>query len=336
MWSAKKQPRSTITMKERADDVSPAQVEADGKRLFRWLEENGGFVGKIKVTLVDKGKQKIRGLIATAPLATNETIFRVPRHLFLCSDDVAWPSYQSQSTSLFPSPRSDYLLAIRIWEEEQKGEESRWATFLKELPGAEEFATFHPMMASDALLRPFEALPIVKMINLRKKKAHKWFQVNSLGNRLRWEDFWLGYVRYISRSYGITVKTKTGKRKWMPVAVPVADLGNTAATQDQVNTRWAYDDEREEFVVTVTMPVAEGQELFESYQISSLKDNSKLAYMFGFTLPGNPTHVEQLSSEVCRSMLQLPEEVMGRSRVSSLLYSLAQEHCVASGETEKA
>jgi len=50
--------------------------------------------------------------------------------------------------------------------------------------------------------------------------------------------------------------------------------------------------------VITTEAVAAGHELYESYQISSIKDNSFLAYMFGFTLANNRKQVQQLGSTV--------------------------------------
>ena len=41
--------------------------------------------------------------------------------------------------------------------------------------------------------------------------------------------------------------------------------------------------------------ISPGDELLESYQVSSKKDNHFLAFMFGFMQDGNPKHVRQIA-----------------------------------------
>jgi hypothetical protein len=53
--------------------------------------------------------------------------------------------------------------------------------------------------------------------------------------------------------------------------------------------------------------------------------------MFGFVLNDNPLPVQQLPSNVCRTMLTTGDPGKSASEIRRLLYALAREHCRASG-----
>ena len=83
------------------------------------------------------------------------------------------------------------------------------APFLNELPSAQEYAAFHPLMATQADLSRFARLPIVNRIREKKESVKQQFHALGIDREYEWEAFWHAYVTYISRAHGIVI---TGKR----------------------------------------------------------------------------------------------------------------------------
>ena len=257
----------------------------------------------------------------------------MPRHLLLVGDDV---DRQWRHTPL--RQRADILLAIRLLEEKAKGAASQWAPYIDQLPGAEELAAFHPLAATPADLERFAALPTVQRVREKKAYVKRRFDEMRVDRVYEWESFWQAYVTYISRSYGIVIRSQhDGKDVWLPAIAPVSDMGNTVSPKSRINTNWVYNKTAEEFQVVTTQEIPAGGEVYESYQISSLKDNAHLAFMFGFMLPDNPLPVEQLGSTACKRMLGLGKHRDDSSgKLAGLLRALVREHCRASGEEREA
>ena len=263
----------------------------------------------------------------------------MPRHLLLVGDDV---DRQWRHTAL--RQRADILLAIRLLEEKAKGTASQWAPYIDQLPGAEELAAFHPLAATPADLERFAALPTVQRVREKKAYVKRQFDEMRVASVYEWESFWQAYVTYISRSYGIVIRSQhDGKDVWLPAIAPVSDMGNTASPKSRINTNWVYNKTAEEFQVVTTQEIPAGGEVYESYQISSLKDNAHLAFMFGFMLPDNPLPVEQLGSTACKQMLRSGKhrdnssvKLAGKKKLAGLLRALVREHCRASGEEQEA
>eukprot|EP00277_Geminigera_cryophila_P011093 CAMPEP_0179439408 /NCGR_PEP_ID=MMETSP0799-20121207/23043_1 /TAXON_ID=46947 /ORGANISM="Geminigera cryophila, Strain CCMP2564" /LENGTH=276 /DNA_ID=CAMNT_0021221799 /DNA_START=85 /DNA_END=911 /DNA_ORIENTATION=+ len=261
------------------------------------------------------------------------TVIRVPRKMLLVGDDVVDSNYKKAIEN--KKRYSDVLLAVRILEERAKGNTSEWFPYLSELPTYQEYTTFHPMAASQSEIARFQALPTVQRVRAKKEEIKRVFHFLGVDKKWEWEAFWYAYITYISRAYGITIKAHDGTEMWMAAIGPFADLANTISPQSTINSKWQYSQTLQEFQVITTEAVAAGHELYESYQISSIKDNSFLAYMFGFTLANNRKQVQQLGSTACRKMLH-PRQEEATSKISQLLYSLAVEHCVATGEVLEA
>ncbi|KAJ1482775.1 hypothetical protein T484DRAFT_1802776 [Baffinella frigidus] len=149
------------------------------------------------------------------------------------------------------------------------------------------------------------------MVQTRPGWVRERFKALGLDGHFDFVDFWYAYVTYISRAYGITV----GKT-WVPAVVPLADYGNTALRQN-INARWAYDEDAQAFKVMSTRAVAAGEEVLESYMVSSQKDNAQVAFMFGFVLPGNPISVKQLTSMECSRLSSVPQDEARASPLAS-------------------
>jgi len=178
-------------------------IEAGGRRVVAWLREQGGYVGPVQVSTVRRGALNIRGLIATQDIAANTTIVRVPRQLIFVGDDVDQRKYSpSGSSSASKKADSDVFLAVRIAEERAKGSASKWWPYLAEMPSMGEYGSFHPLAASAADLEPFADLPTVQRVRETRQRIKKRFHTMGIDKRWEWEEFWHGYVTYISRAYG--------------------------------------------------------------------------------------------------------------------------------------
>ncbi|EKX46574.1 hypothetical protein GUITHDRAFT_107779 [Guillardia theta CCMP2712] len=288
--------------------------------LLQWLLFSGGHANKIAIANFTHGGSKIRGLKAVADIPANFTLIEVPRALFISGEDIdprdlSFPVLELQESS-------DVLLAVKFWQEFTRGRRSQWFPYLKVLPSAMELSRFHPMYADDVVLQACSVLPTMHKVRRAKRRVEK---------------------TYISRSYGVVLRSRRGGMKWQPVSVPLADMGNTAL-QGDVNTRWRYDSRSQVFLLESTRAIPAGSELLESYQVSSLKDNAHLAYMylcslsligiakpsspqlprFGMTMDGNP--VKRLTPQEC---LKLEEDCLsaGKEKLSQLLRTLVSEHC---------
>jgi len=144
-------PPPPVASREAVGAESRVEIERRGQRLLQWLQDSGGFVGPLKVTGVQRGNLTIRGLVATRAVAANTTLLRVPRALILVGDDVDAHKYRPHAAGVRQKPRQpDLLLAVRMLEERGKGTASKWAPYLSELPSAREYASFHPLMATQA------------------------------------------------------------------------------------------------------------------------------------------------------------------------------------------
>lgn len=144
-------PPPPVASREAVGAENRAEMERRGQRLLQWLQDSGGFVGPLKVTAVQRGNLTIRGLVATRAVAANTTLLRVPRALILVGDDVDARKYWPRVAGDRRKPRqADLLLAVRMLQERSKGEASKWAPYLSELPSAREYAAFHPLMATQA------------------------------------------------------------------------------------------------------------------------------------------------------------------------------------------
>lgn len=183
------------------------EIEAGGRRVLTWLREQGGYVGPVKLSNVRRGDLSIRGLVATQNIAANTTLVRVPRQLLFVGDDVDQRKYTpSGSASLNKHADSDVFLAVRVAEERSKGSASKFWPYLAEMPSMEEYASFHPLAAAAADLEPFAELPTVKRVRETKEKIKKKFHAMGIDKMLEWEEFWHGYVTYISRAYGASLR----------------------------------------------------------------------------------------------------------------------------------
>jgi len=269
------------------------------------------------------GGSKIRGLQTLADIPANSTLIAVPRALFITGEDVDPQEFSIPVRDM--QENSDLFLAVRFWQLFSRGRSSQWFPYLRLLPSSDEYARFHPMYADDVVMQACSALPTIQKVRRARRRVERTFKEANLQRRIPWQAFWHSYVTYISRSYGVVMRSRQGDMKWQPVSVPVADMGNTAS-QGEINTRWRYDSRSQLFLLESTKAIPAGSELFESYQISSLKDNAHLAYMFGLTLDDNPVKVKRLTPQEC---LKLEEDCLSaaKSQLSQLLRTLVREHC---------
>eukprot|EP00290_Baffinella_frigidus_P015907 CAMPEP_0180201178 /NCGR_PEP_ID=MMETSP0987-20121128/6611_1 /TAXON_ID=697907 /ORGANISM="non described non described, Strain CCMP2293" /LENGTH=332 /DNA_ID=CAMNT_0022156327 /DNA_START=45 /DNA_END=1040 /DNA_ORIENTATION=+ len=222
-------------------------VEQDGEATLQWAREKGTSVGPLRFSLFQHGQQPVRGLGYSSASPANATLISVPRKLILTGLDVTWDRTYGAGWLAGPkggkAPESDMLLAVRLSEEFAKGTSSLWAFYLQQLPKSEDYEKFHPLMANRHDLELYKDLPTVKSVENRRRWVRERFKALGLDGHFDFVDFWYAYVTYISRAYGITV----GKT-WVPAVVPLADYGNTALRQN-INARWAYDEDAQAFKV---------------------------------------------------------------------------------------
>lgn len=207
-WGAAGWNRGAVQLAVPKEVSERDQIEAGGRRVVAWLRDQGGYVGPVQVSTVRRGALNIRGLIATQDIAANTTIVRVPRQLIFVGDDVDQRNYSpSGSSSASKKADSDVFLAVRVAEERAKGSASKWWPYLAEMPSMEEYGSFHPLAAPAADLEPFADLPAVQRVRETRQRIKKRFHTMGIDKRWEWEEFWHGYVTYISRAYGASSVT---------------------------------------------------------------------------------------------------------------------------------
>jgi len=203
-------------------------------------------------------------------------------------------------------------LAALLAVEQRMGSVSPWHTYLSHVPSVQEFRRFHPLFASEALLRRFEVLPAaVKIRQERATLVEGWNVWQAFAKKRpaaanNAEDAAMSKavaeVNGMDFSWALAVirtrSFKFGSGAGSYVALePLLDDIN-AGTPKTENVEWGGSAENIE--VRAKRAVSAGEELLVEYAHA---DNAELVAHWGLYLPGNPRLVPPLPIEACESLV---------------------------------
>jgi len=285
-------------------DKAAARAQAGEKAWLRawhdikeWLKSEGAQVHpQLRGILTDYGGVPVRGVTMTSALHLGDTLIVVPRRLWIYVAN--FPSFQaSPGPTKASSADADLLrLAGALATETQKGDDSFWAPYLRQLPTLSDFHAFHPQLADAPLLTDFGALRVMRLaqamngIDARLKRLFEaWREEPGHPDEidsLTWKDMRQALVRIRSRQIDVEDGTSA--------LVPGVDSMNTLPG-GRVNTKWSS--RRSGFAVSAARRLNGSEEVFIDY--CSECDNSRLLSRWGVYFEGNPVALQRKHAPDC-------------------------------------
>lgn len=256
--------------------------------LSQWLVTKGGWVQDgIQSDLTPHGGAMIRGLVLHSSNFMGSTLLQIPRDLWLTLG--FWPDlaaatlvHHSACSDLSESQVKRLKFASGLAVETQKGDASKHATYLRNLPPLSEYRSFHPSFMNAALQEDFRSLPTVHFARTTQQDEAEmklcfqaWnHEANSPVQNVKWEDIELGLSHL--RNRGFIVERD-------PILVPVVDLINTERS-DLTNADVQFNSDMVSLVVN-SVWLSSGQELLFGY--CNTCDNNMMLSQWGVYLEGN-------------------------------------------------
>lgn len=270
--------------------------------LSQWLVTRGGWVqDNIQSDLTSHGGAMIRGLVLHAGAYMGSTLIEIPRDLWLHLN--FWPDLERASLAHHP-PCNDLTktevhrlkFAAGLAIESIKGAASEHALYLKHLPPADEYRSFHPSFMSSGLQEDFRSLPTVDLARKMQEDEARmnsclqsWkHDLHSPVRNIQWNDIEVGLSHL--RNRGFIVEED-------PIMVPVVDLVNTERS-DLVNAEVQFNMDAVSLVVN-SMYVGGGQEVLYGY--CTYCDNEQMLTQWGVYLEGNANSLPAEHAVDCNS-----------------------------------
>lgn len=279
-----------------------------------WLTQHGAVVSrKAKANLTHHGGAWIRGVIASEPMKKGETLLSIPKSLWMHLDNFAVSGLSNLKCNCnleFQLLDSTLQSSVAVALEKKKGQASKWHAYLKDLPTLANYETFYIRMASPALLKQYQALPLAKYVKESqsaltacKPCVMKWAAKHA--HDLTWNEVKHALAIWQTRVYGLDGENSTKVHALMPAS----DLLNTD-TLGSLNTAWTprptYSNGERVFNVELTQPAAAGDELFDSYCPNCVND--RFLQIWSVYLDDND-HVKELDSEAAAAGEDLKKSV---------------------------
>eukprot|EP00928_Gymnodinium_smaydae_P057405 TRINITY_DN40655_c0_g1_i1.p1 TRINITY_DN40655_c0_g1~~TRINITY_DN40655_c0_g1_i1.p1 ORF type:complete len:472 (+),score=134.88 TRINITY_DN40655_c0_g1_i1:157-1572(+) len=306
------------------DASGAVEVEAGGdhsagggvkacRATLRWLREGGADVHpRIDCDLPRHESLPVRGLVASEFLKKHETLFVVPKRLWLHLDN--FPEWQKEdwkdATHSWHATKEareifkmELKLAAALAAEARKKKSSRFSAPLAALPSLGDLTLSHPQLADKEVRSDFGALRLTRLLvglekvdERLKKSFHDWQRHRrkhgpGVLQHLTWNDIHTALLWLRTRQL---VAGEPGKEE--RTIVPGVDFLNTGALKD-VNTEWAVD--HRGFTLRTSRALEPGDELLLEYCRDC--DNSQFLAMWGFYLEGNPNRLKDEHRPDCYS-----------------------------------
>eukprot|EP00928_Gymnodinium_smaydae_P054114 TRINITY_DN37943_c0_g1_i1.p1 TRINITY_DN37943_c0_g1~~TRINITY_DN37943_c0_g1_i1.p1 ORF type:complete len:528 (+),score=56.47 TRINITY_DN37943_c0_g1_i1:227-1585(+) len=276
--------------------------------LLLWVHSSGGRVHEsLRRTQILHGDIAVYGVVATKPLPKGTVLARLPRALLLSvggggnSADV-----KAVATSTLPrgngcdlTELNDLKLAAVVALEFARGNASLYAPYMRMLPDMNDFRTFHPSLAEDAVVADYRELPVVQVYrkafleknNLLMRCFEAWQRTHdSPVASLTWDQ--IEHANYL-------LKTRAYRVSAQPMLVPILDFLNTAPAAS-TNVRWAFNGNILE--IQSTKAIAAGDELFLSY--CETCDNEEMVGHWGVYFEHNPLKLNSFEIASCSADLR--------------------------------
>lgn len=159
------------------------------------------------------------------------------------------------------------------------GKDSPFAEYIASLPTAENFASFHPLKASDDVLEAFHGLPLAQLVESRRRDVEsQWQEWQSLVTEsqgsgpvatgaiaVNRDDFEWAYLSCVTHCFGLPLVDKqSGHLVKATAMVPVADACNT---DKSANVVWLSDHHSSpnKFQLSATHELPAGTEIIVPY-----------------------------------------------------------------------
>ncbi|XP_062520678.1 actin-histidine N-methyltransferase-like isoform X2 [Corticium candelabrum] len=258
---------------------------------MEWLQDEGGHLSG-DVTIEECGEMEF-GIKCVNGLDKGHRV----AHISLSS----LINIEHAVTSATAGPVLDELsyltdtnaMALFVAYERQRGD-SRWQPFLNIMPTR--FATSLFMTKSDEEeLKGSTFLEFASRRNnavdkvYRRLSQHLMDMFPHFFPSLTRGDFLWGLSVLWSRTHRVGVRDHEGNWQHVPCLVPVADMFNMAANEDDVNIECKTNDESTHFECYTTKPVSNNSQLLVMYATDPMqRHNGRLFMDYGFVLEDNP------------------------------------------------
>ena len=165
---------------------------------------------------------------------------------------------------------------------------------------------------------------MVDWIHVQKRQVQIEYESRDKNGNFTLDDYLFASVITTSRAYG------TGCGLPSEALVPISDLANTRLSANNVNYSWSKLEES--FYMRSNQAISKNTEIYDSYQVTSLKANDRLAYNYGFLFKDNPTRVAPMKKNLCDTIRQRRNSntVLLQENMANLFDSVWKESC---GET---
>ncbi|PRP86193.1 hypothetical protein PROFUN_05709 [Planoprotostelium fungivorum] len=253
-----------------------------------WLDRN--IVQHSHVT-VEEFAGTGRGMKATKNISNGDTIFSVPRKLFLSVSSsseslqkVSWHELVStQLEQIFQTEQisTDESLVILLLHEKSKAD-SLWKEYFPTLPTQ----YTNTVCWNDEQVEELRGSNLYHLTLRLKQQVREDFAIlmekttrwkNDLGFEMTFENYLWALCTVWSRSFDLNMNGQTVR-----VLVPFADLFNH---QPLVRTRHQYDEATDSITCISQESFSQGQQVFFNY---GAFPNMKLLRVYGFVIERNP------------------------------------------------
>lgn len=303
------------------------------------------------------GNVSVRGLATRRDFALGQVVMRVPTELLIRPVNAAKALGHDTATALdaalkgsstpFPSAPLALFLALEL----RRGSASPWAPYIASLPSIEDYRTYHPMLATDAELAHYEALPLVARIREERRLLQgAWMLWVARANATILVDHWAAKakVTFDDFLWGYVATMSHGVRGNM---VPVFDLINDEGPSDQnvksVGTvEFSLVDRLGYFEAKATKPVHAGEELLsyragvgdtETRFVANGVDDEAHFFLWGFVPTQSARPAKPLGESSCSRLWAAWEaRSPGSSARTEGFGALIREQCQPRGGTRVA
>lgn len=277
-------------------------ANTDWKTMRDWLTSKGAFIheGIEGGRMMPHGGFDIRSVVATADFPDVTTLLTIPRDIAIETRN--HPEIQNaplkdmQGCSILEEAYLDDIrLAGVVATETQKGSQSKYSTYLQQLPTLADYRSFHPRFMDVPLQSDFAALPVV--VGAKEQQAQDakfkrcfldWKHVSgSAVATVSWEEMLLALTHLQNRMISAQGHC---------FMIPGMDLVNT--DPKRVNTQWQLVSigTQGEFFALSGYAIEPGQEVFVDY--CSDCDNQDMLLKWGVYLEENPNDLESSHANV--------------------------------------
>eukprot|EP00475_Leptophrys_vorax_P008212 TRINITY_DN1528_c0_g1_i4.p2 TRINITY_DN1528_c0_g1~~TRINITY_DN1528_c0_g1_i4.p2 ORF type:complete len:510 (+),score=157.82 TRINITY_DN1528_c0_g1_i4:2578-4107(+) len=276
------------TQKRIAAQVNPDQDKYE--KMVQWLLRGGSKFPKL---YLEYYSEDYRGVHALTKIPPDEVILEVPLDMIMTSDIAKEAHFGKLIVDSGMELLSSHTyLATYLLQEKHKGGDSKWKPFIDILP-----VTYRnmPIFFDDEEKAYMQGSFSVRKMNERIESLKTEY-----GNlcdkfpdfkQFTYEEFVWARMVVITRIFGFYIK---GRKTDGLVAM--ADMLNHKFPQDK-DVKWAFDDDRNGFIMTSIKTIQPGQQVFDSY---GRKCNHRFFVNYGFSLEENEDNEVILRVQVKR------------------------------------